>query len=78
MSRAEELRAKDPLPVALRPPGDFLWQEPPWKLNGQQPANAREPGIDYLTPYWTLRYVDEVVHLDKGVLMGSEPGGGAS
>jgi len=25
-----------------------------------------------------VKYVDEVVHLDKGVLTGSEPGGGAS
>ena len=61
VSSSAGLRAKDPIPVAQRPPGDFLWQEPPTKLNGQQPANAREPGIDYLTPYWTVRYVDEVV-----------------
>ncbi len=60
-SQAAELRAQDPLPVALRPPWDFLWQESPTKLNGQRPASWREPGIDYLTPYWTVRYFDEVV-----------------
>lgn len=46
--------------MAQRPAGDFLWQEPPTKLNGSRPATAREPGIDYLTPYWMVRYFDEV------------------
>ncbi|MCU1675106.1 MAG: hypothetical protein JWN77_3219 [Frankiales bacterium] len=59
-SRLGDRRAEHPLPVAQRPPGDFLWQEPPTKLDGQQPANAREPGIDFLTPYWTVRYFTEV------------------
>ena len=60
ISRASGLRAATPIPVALRPPGDFLWQEPPTKLDGQQAAEAREPGIDFLTPYWTIRYFSEV------------------
>jgi hypothetical protein len=58
--RAGDLRAASPLPVAQRPPTDFLWQAPPTALDGQQPAEWREPGIDYLTPYWTLRYFTEV------------------
>jgi hypothetical protein len=60
LSSASSLRAEQPIPVALRPPGDFLWQEPPTKLDGQQAAEAREPGIDFLTPYWTVRYFTEV------------------
>lgn len=60
ISRAADLRARDPLPVALRPPTDFLWQAPPTALDGQRSADAREPGIDYLTPYWTVRYFSEV------------------
>jgi hypothetical protein len=52
-------RAARPLPVPLRPPGDFLWQEPPTELDGQQGPTWREPGIDYLTPYWMLRYLTE-------------------
>jgi hypothetical protein len=55
-----DVRAARPLPVALRPPTDFLWQRPPTQLNGQAAANGREPGIDYLTPYWMLRYFTEV------------------
>ncbi|HET7530520.1 MAG TPA: hypothetical protein VFJ98_06135, partial [Mycobacteriales bacterium] len=54
------LRAARPLPVAQRAPTDFLWQRPPTALDGQEPATHREPAIDYLTPYWMLRYFTEV------------------
>jgi hypothetical protein len=54
------LRAANPLPVAQRPPTDFLWQAPPTALDGQQDPSHREPGIDFLTPYWMLRYFTEV------------------
>jgi hypothetical protein len=60
LSSRAGLRAARPLPVSLRPAGDFLWQKPPTELDGQQPASWREPGIDYLTPYWVLRYFTEV------------------
>ena len=29
-------------------------------LSGQEPATNREPGIDFLTPYWMIRYYSEV------------------
>ena len=52
-----------PLPVAKRPPTDFIWQRSPrTDINGSQPATHRTPGIDYMTPYWMLRYELEVVH----------------
>jgi hypothetical protein len=54
------LRADRPLPVADRAPTDFLWQRPPTALDGQEPSSHREPAIDYLTPYWLLRYFTEV------------------
>jgi hypothetical protein len=54
------LRAASPLPVAQRPPTDFLWQAPPTALDGQQDPRHREPGIDFLTPYWMVRYFTEV------------------
>ncbi|MEX2393781.1 MAG: hypothetical protein WD826_04805 [Actinomycetota bacterium] len=54
------LRARRPLEVAKRPPTDFLWQRPPTQLNGQQGALHQAPGIDYLLPYWMLRYYTEV------------------
>jgi hypothetical protein len=60
VSEAQDLRAARPLPVAQRPPTDFLWQRAPTDLDGHEDVRAREPGIDYLTPYWMLRYFTEV------------------
>ncbi len=53
-------RAKEPLPVAQRVPTDFLWQRPPNQLNGSEAKTHRAPGIDFLTPYWMIRYLTEV------------------
>lgn len=57
---ATRLRARRALPPDLRTPTDFLWQRPPTQLNGQEGATHEAPGIDYLTPYWILRYYSEV------------------
>ncbi len=55
------LRVVDPLPVAQRAPQDFLWQRSPFTdLSGSATPNHQEPGIDYLLPYWMLRYQTEV------------------
>ena len=53
-------RASQPLPVAQRTPTDFLWQRSPDQLDGVQPATHRTPGIDFITPYWMIRYFTEV------------------
>jgi hypothetical protein len=55
------MRAVDPVPVAERAPQDFLWQRSPFTdLSGSTTAVHEEPGIDYLLPYWMLRYLTEV------------------
>ena len=54
-----DLRAHEPLPVEARPPTDFLWQRPPNQLNGSASAQHQAPGIDYLLPYWMLRFLTE-------------------
>ena len=59
---SNSLRAARPLPVAVRPPTDFLWQRSPTSLDGNDGPTAREPGIDFLTPYWMLRYYTEVAY----------------
>lgn len=57
------LRAVEPLPVADRAPTDFLWQRSPFtSLDGTTAATHEEPGIDYLLPYWLLRWATEVSH----------------
>lgn len=59
--RSSTLRAVDPLPVADRPPTDFLWQRSPFTdMDGSVSAAHQEPGIDYLLPYWMLRYYTEL------------------
>lgn len=58
---SSRMRAVVPLPVAERRPADFLWQRSPFTgLDGSVEATHQEPGIDYLLPYWMLRYYTEV------------------
>jgi uncharacterized protein (TIGR03437 family) len=44
-----------PVPVALRPPTDFLWQRSPFQLSGGTGV-IDGAGIDYILPYWMARY----------------------
>ena len=53
-------RAARPLSIPERPPGDFLWQKEPVKLEASVGATHQAPGVDYLLPYWMLRYHTEV------------------
>jgi hypothetical protein len=55
-----KLRARRPLPVADRPQTDFLWQRSPTQLDGGDGAAHEAPGVDYLLPYWMLRFLTEV------------------
>lgn len=59
-------RAARPMPVSQRPPSDFIWQREPTQLQGGEGATHREPGVDYLTPYWMLRYYTEVEKPSQG------------
>ncbi|HEV2445223.1 MAG TPA: hypothetical protein VGS58_04855 [Candidatus Sulfopaludibacter sp.] len=45
-----------PLPVAERPPSDFLWQLDPYRLSGGGSGIIETAGIDYILPYWMARY----------------------
>jgi hypothetical protein len=53
-------RSRTPLPVAIRPARDFLWQNPSTQLNSFFGSTQQYPGVDYLLPYWMLRYYSEV------------------
>jgi hypothetical protein len=65
---ASKQRAARPMPVSQRPPSDFIWQREPTQLKGGDGPTHREAGIDYLTPYWMLRYYTEVEHPEQGSL----------
>ena len=56
------LRALKALPIAKRKSADFMWQKDPTQLDGgfSNPCYAN-PGYDYLTTYWLIRYYSEVV-----------------
>lgn len=49
-------QACDPVPVAERPPTDFLWQRSPFQLLGGLYGTIEGAGIDYILPYWMARY----------------------
>jgi hypothetical protein len=56
------LRALTALPIGLRKSADFMWQKDPTQLDGgfSNPRYAN-PGYDYLTTHWLIRYYSEVV-----------------
>jgi hypothetical protein len=45
-----------PVPIAQRPPTDFLWQRDPFQLMGGGSGRIEGAGIDYMLPYWMARY----------------------
>jgi len=45
-----------PVPVAIRPPSDFLWQRTPFLLSAGGNGTVESAGIDYILPYWMARY----------------------
>ena len=48
--------ACQPIPVALRPTVEFLWQIDPFQLTGADDGTVESSGIDYILPYWMGRY----------------------
>ena len=48
--------ACSPIPVVLRPPDEFLWEESPYQMSGGGSGIIETAGIDYILPYWMARY----------------------
>jgi uncharacterized protein (TIGR03437 family) len=48
--------ACNPIPVAVRPPDEYLWQESPYQLSGGGSGIIQGSGVDYILPYWMARY----------------------
>ena len=53
--------ACQPVPVAMRPPSDFVWQIDPFQLSGGGSGVVEDSGVDYLLPYWIARYYGVIV-----------------
>lgn len=49
-------QACNPIPVVLRPPDEYLWEESPFQLSGGGSGIIETAGIDYILPYWMGRY----------------------
>jgi uncharacterized protein (TIGR03437 family) len=49
-------QACQPIPVILRPPATFLWQDSPFQLTGGGMNTIESSGVDYILPYWMGRY----------------------
>jgi uncharacterized protein (TIGR03437 family) len=49
-------QACQPIPVALRPPDEYLWEESPYQLAGGGSGIIETAGVDYILPYWMARY----------------------
>jgi uncharacterized protein (TIGR03437 family) len=45
-----------PIPVVLRPPDEYLWEETPYQLTGGGSGIIETAGVDYILPYWMARY----------------------
>ena len=52
-----------PVPVAMRPPDEFIWQADPFQLTGGTSGVVEESGVDYLLPYWMARYYGSIANL---------------
>jgi uncharacterized protein (TIGR03437 family) len=55
--------ACQPVPVQLRPPGEFLWQDDPFQVTGGGSGLIEGSGVDYILPYWMGRYYGAVSQL---------------
>lgn len=49
-------QACTPVPVVLRPPDEYLWEETPYQLTGGGSGIIETAGVDYILPYWMARY----------------------
>jgi uncharacterized protein (TIGR03437 family) len=49
-------QACEPIPVALRPPDEYLWEESPFQLAAGGSGVIETAGVDYILPYWMARY----------------------
>jgi hypothetical protein len=53
--------ACQPIPVPLRPPDEYLWEESPFQLAGGGSGIIETAGVDYILPYWMARYYGVVL-----------------
>jgi uncharacterized protein (TIGR03437 family) len=65
--------ACQPIPVPLRVPNEFLWQQDPFQLAGGGSGVIEGSGVDYILPYWMARYYG-VINGSSGIQSAAAPG----
>jgi uncharacterized protein (TIGR03437 family) len=53
-----------PIPVVLRPPDEYLWEESPYQLSGGGSGIIETAAVDYILPYWMARFYGVVAPMD--------------
>ncbi len=48
--------ACNPIPIPLRVPATFLWEQSPFQLDGGGTGVVENAGIDYILPFWMARF----------------------
>jgi hypothetical protein len=48
--------ACNPIPVPLRVPATFLWEQSPFQLDGGGSGVVENAGTDYILPFWMARF----------------------
>ena len=54
-------QACSPIPVALRPSDEYLWEESPFQIEAGGSGVIETAGVDYILPYWMGRYYGVIV-----------------
>ena len=67
--------ACQPIPVPMRVPNEFLWQQDPFQLAGGGSGVIEDSGIEYILPYWMARYYG-VINGSTGIQSAAAPGPG--
>ena len=52
----DEVVAKAPVPIDVRPPSNYYWRSNPYQVNGGGDPTRLLPGVDYRFTYWLGRW----------------------
>jgi hypothetical protein len=65
-------RARNLVPIELRPASSFEWKSSPYRVDGATMPGWSYCGVDYLAAYWLYRSITrERVTLERGRAAGS-------
>ncbi len=57
VGRGDELVARDPIPMRIRPASNYHWRSDPYRPNGGGDGTRLLPAVDFRLAYWMARYL---------------------